>query len=84
MPFTYCGSMFETTYLADVDPSLVLIIGPVTDRQAQLVVDIGSVQIHFLVRHAHKLISHTWSMFKIFSKTEGKMLTYLLMFFQTD
>ena len=76
--------MFETTYLADVDPSLVLIISPVTDRQAQLVMDVGPVQIHFLVRHTHKLISHTWSMFKIFSKTEWKMVTYLLMFFQTD
>lgn len=36
------------TYLTDVDPSLVLIISPVADSQTKLVLDVGSVQIHFL------------------------------------
>lgn len=38
-------------YLADVDPSLILIISPVTDGQAQFVLDVCSVQIHLLVRY---------------------------------
>lgn len=47
------------TYLTNVDPSLILIISPVTDCQAKLVLDIGPVQVHLLVGHMHTLISRT-------------------------
>lgn len=45
-------SFFPTSdflsHLADVDAGLVLVVGPVADGQAQLVLDVGSVQIHLL------------------------------------
>lgn len=55
-----CFSIFCcTTYLTNVYPSLILIISPVTDRQAEFVLDVGSIQIHLLVRQRHILISYT-------------------------
>ena len=40
--------VFRSIHLADVYPSLVLVVGSVAHRQAELVLDIGAVQIHFL------------------------------------
>lgn len=36
------------TYFADVDPGFVLVVGSVAHGQAQLVLNVRSVQIHFL------------------------------------
>lgn len=38
------------SHLADVDAGLILVVGPVANGQAQLVLDVGSVQVHLLFR----------------------------------
>lgn len=44
-------------HLADVDAGLILVVGPVAHSQAQLVLDVGPVQIHLLQRENQDLVS---------------------------
>lgn len=73
-----------TTYLTNVNPSFILVIGPVTDRQAKLVLDIGSVQIHFLVRHMHKLLFHSSKIISFFFLSLRRIWLYIGFSGQTE
>lgn len=58
LPATEADCSQTITNLTDVDPGLVFIVGPVTDCQAELVLNVVSVQINFLHRGNKKKKKH--------------------------